>query len=78
MPDCSRIKACPFFRDQLARMPKTSETLKNIYCRNHYSSCARYLVSMKGLPTPSNLFPNEDERAARLIAEVVPARSVQY
>lgn len=74
MGDCAKIHICPFFRDQLTSMPRTAETLKWTYCHNDFAACARHMVAMKGLPMPPDLFPNEVDRATKLIGEAEQGR----
>lgn len=69
--DCRNLDTCPFFLNRMKSMPATAELMKNRYCKDDYSSCARYLVSStvgKKL-VPEDLYPNQHERARRIIAE---------
>jgi hypothetical protein len=67
MADCEKLNACPFFSDQLAKMPGTASLMKQTYCRGDSARCARYMVATKGLPVPPDLFPNQRDRALRII-----------
>jgi len=68
MADCEKLRSCPFFRDELAYMPRTAALMKETYCRGDKSTCARYVVALKGIPVPGDLFPNQRDRAHRIIA----------
>ena len=72
MPQCERLKTCPFFSDKLAYMPKTAATMKQTYCFGDRSGCARYLVAIQGLPIPPDLFPNDGDRALTIISNKKP------
>lgn len=70
MTECESLKACPFFNDELANMPKMAETIKTNYCRADFVSCARFMVS-KALGkefVPRDLFPNQSARAKEIIS----------
>jgi len=70
MAECERIQTCPFFNDKMKNMPATAELMKDKYCRGDFASCARYMV-LKALgkeKVPSDLFPNETDRARRIIS----------
>ncbi len=66
LAECERLATCPFFQ-RLSFLPKTAEGLVQIYCRGDHKSCARYKVMSAGILPPQNLFPNESERAARIL-----------
>ncbi|HHY04396.1 MAG TPA: hypothetical protein GX534_04340 [Thermoanaerobacterales bacterium] len=68
---CKNLKGCPFFNDTMADMPSTAEMFKKSYCLDDPSECARYIVSNKlGKEyVPDNLFPNQHDRAQKLIQE---------
>ena len=69
MADCEVLTKCPFFSGKLEKMPSTAELLKKRYCRDEYRSCARWMVraAIGGDKVPGDLFPNQNERVARLI-----------
>ena len=66
LPDCERLPACPFFQ-RLSFLPRTAEGLVQIYCRGDHKSCARFKVMSAGFVPPLDLFPNESERALRIL-----------
>ena len=72
MAVCERLEKCPFFNDRMADMPATAAMFKKQFCEGDFMSCARRMVAVSLSPTqvPSNLFPNEIERARKIIAGV--------
>jgi len=71
MAACEFISRCPFFNDRMKDMPAMSEIYKKNYCQGDHSNCARYQVREK-LGTdkvPPDLFPNQHDRAMKLMAE---------
>lgn len=72
MKECERLKLCPFFNGKLANMPNTAEVLKKFYCLGSYESCARYMVFKAIGKVPPDLWPNETERAKKIISSPAP------
>jgi hypothetical protein len=68
MADCPKLSACPFFGDRMAGMPAIANMLKQGFCRADFAKCARYQVATAGVPVPADLFPNQVERVAKLVA----------
>jgi hypothetical protein len=66
MADCDRLPTCPFFQ-RLEFLPRTAEGLVQIYCRGDHNSCARYKVMSAGILPPQDLFPNESDRALKIL-----------
>ncbi len=69
MAECEKLATCIFFNDKMSDMPGTAEMFKNRYCRDDNANCARYMI-LKALgkeKVPIDLFPNEHERAQRII-----------
>jgi hypothetical protein len=66
LAECERLATCPFFL-RLSFLPKTAEGLVQIYCRADHKSCARYKVISAGILPPQDLFPDESERAMRIV-----------
>lgn len=54
--DCPYLEGCVFF-NALA-LPSAGESMKKLYCRQDYHSCARYKVRVAGTPVPENLWPD--------------------
>jgi len=69
MERCEKLEMCPFFYDQLPNMPAVASLLKETYCKRDKRSCARYQVSSAGVAVPSDLLPNDSERAADLLRQ---------
>ncbi|MFX0069495.1 MAG: hypothetical protein ACFFAO_00175 [Candidatus Hermodarchaeota archaeon] len=72
MVECELIEECPFFTDKLKNMPATTNLFKEKYCKTDSSKCARYIVihSLGKSEVPSDLFPNQLERANGLIHNI--------
>jgi hypothetical protein len=70
MADCELLESCIFFNDRMKNMPGTANILKTQYCRSDNSSCARYLVfrTLGRSKVPADLFPQQKEKADRIIA----------
>lgn len=70
MADCEVLSTCIFFNDKMANMPGTAAAFKKKYCQDDNSACARYKVfkSLGKQKVPADLFPNQDDRARKIIA----------
>jgi len=71
MPDCECLQRCPFFNDRMANMPTVAGLYKDKLCHGDYAQCARFRV-FKVLgreAVPADLFPNELDRAAAVLAK---------
>nr|WP_321406768.1 hypothetical protein [uncultured Carboxylicivirga sp.] len=71
MAVCEKVENCPFFNEKMANMPATAAGYKRKFCLGSNESCARYMVlkSLGGSMVPMDLFPNQIEKAERLILE---------
>ena len=71
MPDCAKLAKCVFFNDHMPNMPSMASLYKQRYCRSEYDKCARFVVASKlgGDKVPGDLFPNDQDRAQKLIAQ---------
>jgi hypothetical protein len=71
MADCKLLAGCPFFNDQMQGLETTKELMKQRYCRDDYSGCARFMVfSALGRPkVPADLTPNQVDRAKQIISD---------
>jgi hypothetical protein len=69
MADCEMLPTCIFFNDKMENMPQMAETYKTRYCKGAFNDCARYIVcKSKGREAvPKDLFPNQKDKAMRLI-----------
>lgn len=68
MSECEYLPGCPFFFGKMENMPTMADMYKTNFCLGDNTQCARYVVRHargKG-NVPSDLFPNEFERARRL------------
>ncbi len=70
MADCTLLATCIFFNDKMARMPKTTEFMKNKFCKGDNSICARHTVflALGREKVPLDLFPGDMETAAIVIS----------
>jgi hypothetical protein len=70
MSDCKCLPLCPFFNDKMQNMPAAANLLKKRLCQGDNANCARYMVlcALGREKVPSDLSPNQTERAAILIA----------
>ncbi|MCF7886154.1 MAG: hypothetical protein K9M80_06645 [Candidatus Marinimicrobia bacterium] len=70
MSECECLEGCPFFNDKMANMPGTAEMYKKKYCKGDFDNCARHMIFEKlGKPAvPGDLFPNNQDRAKRIIS----------
>ncbi len=72
MAQCEFIEKCPFFNDLLDYdLSEVLDLMKEAYCRNNNSRCARYMIIEKlGKPfVPIDLLPDEHEKAQLIIQE---------
>ena len=71
MADCTLLAGCPFFNDQMQGLQTVKEMMKQRYCREDNSTCARYMVfKVLGRPkVPADLTPNQTERARQIITD---------
>lgn len=69
MADCELIQGCIFFNDKMQNMPATAELLKKKYCKDSYSTCARFMIfKAMGRPAvPQDLFPQQTDKAEEII-----------
>lgn len=67
MADCEKLEKCPFFTGKMDALPNVSSLLKLTYCHSDKMQCARYRVSAAGIEVPVNLFPNDHERAQKIL-----------
>ena len=70
-PGCTLIDDCPFYKERMARMPRSTEIMKEMFCKNEYAKCARYLVYREcgREHIPIDLFPNEFEKGRKIVAQ---------
>lgn len=68
MAQCKRLEGCPFFKN-MEHLPRTAQELANTYCHKDNRGCARLWVLSNGVRPPDDLFPNERNRALRILSE---------
>lgn len=71
MADCELLAGCIFFNDKMEKKTVLVKSLKEMYCLGDNSKCARFMVfKALGRPAvPPDLFPNEIERAQKIIEQ---------
>jgi hypothetical protein len=69
MADCECLPKCLFFNDQMADMPSMSNIIKQRYCRENNTQCARHMVFriLGSENVPSDLYPSQKERAEEIL-----------
>ncbi len=68
MAQCERLNGCPFFK-KIQCLPRTVEQLVATYCQGDNTGCARLWVVSAELRPPEDLFPNERDRALRILSD---------
>jgi hypothetical protein len=68
---CEFIEGCAFFMNNLTHMPVASDMMKNYYCEEDPTKCARYLVrkSLGADAVPGSLYPNHIDDARKLLSD---------
>jgi hypothetical protein len=68
---CELVGYCPFFRDQMAEMPRSTRITMEIFCREEYEKCARHIVFEEcgSENVPIDLFPSEFKRAEEIVSQ---------
>ncbi|WP_428565867.1 MAG: hypothetical protein ACP59X_05410 [Solidesulfovibrio sp. DCME] len=71
MADCECLAGCMFFNDKMQNMPAAANSLKKRLCRGDNALCARHMVvvALGRQHVPSDLTPNQLDRAKSLIAD---------
>ena len=71
MADCELLATCIFFNDKMVDYPAAAAHMKKTYCLASPESCARMIiVKALGRPhVPTDLFPNQVDRAKKIVAE---------
>ena len=69
MSDCECLGACPFFHDKMENMPSMAQMLKDRYCHDAWTDCARHQVFVRlgREGVPADLFPNQDARVTEIL-----------
>jgi len=76
---CEKTPKCPFFNELMVNFPENARALKNIFCRGNKAKCARFMVSkaLGGDKVPLDLYPDETERAKKIIQSGQPEAKAQ-
>jgi hypothetical protein len=67
MANCDKLGDCPFFSGRVEHTPAVANLLKENYCFDDAANCARLQLIAAGKHVPDDLFPNDTERAERLL-----------
>jgi len=69
MTNCELLAECPFFNDKLKNMPTASDMMKKMYCKWHYTKCARFKVAITlgKKAVPADMFPGDTLRASEIL-----------
>ena len=51
----------------MAYLPVTSLHMQKKYCLGDYHDCARYVLASAGIDPPTDLYPNEMDRAKEIL-----------
>jgi hypothetical protein len=65
---CEKLDKCPFFMGKMQQMPAMAELMKKEYCLGDKRQCARYNISKAGLVVPGDLYPNDFDRASKVLS----------
>jgi hypothetical protein len=68
MADCELLAVCALFA-KIKDLPKTAAQLATTYCYGDNRGCARLWVASSGVRPPDDLFPNEQDRALRILSK---------
>lgn len=71
MAECECLKGCPFFNDRMSNMPSLANVYKKQFCLSDFNACARHMIflALGKEKVPLDLFPNEVEKAKKIISE---------
>jgi len=67
MAECEKLGTCPFFSGQMKKMPSVADFMRRSYCLGDKTGCARYQLASKGIPVPTDLYPNDTARARKIL-----------
>ena len=72
MPACEMLERCIFFNDRMQDYPFAADQMKQRYCLDDNTECARHVVldALGKEHVPTDLFPHDVARANRIIAGV--------
>ena len=72
MPRCDALEGCIFFNDKMQNYPFAADQMKQQYCVEGESECARFIVrqALGRQSVPGDLFPNDVARACSIVAGI--------
>jgi len=70
--ECEKLPTCIFFNGQMENMPAVAGVLKKQFCHGDFGRCARFRVAARlgASEVPTDLYPNDEERAEGILAGV--------
>lgn len=73
MASCERLSKCPVVNNSDQGPETPSGRIKEKYCYDNFSECARYMVleAVGGEFVPADLQPDQAERAKEIIEEAM-------
>ncbi|MBE5935554.1 MAG: hypothetical protein E7262_07155 [Lachnospiraceae bacterium] len=71
MAVCENLEKCPFYQGSMSIESGLGKMYKQKYCEGDKTTCARYMVAttLGKQFVPTDLYPNMDARAKRIIEE---------
>ncbi|HOO62457.1 MAG TPA: hypothetical protein PK364_00880 [Synergistaceae bacterium] len=67
MATCEKLETCPFFNGQILMSESIAASMKERYCLKDKTLCARYMVASAGKPVPPGLYPNQVDKARKIL-----------
>ncbi len=67
MEVCEKLEKCPFFNGQVPMPESIASSMKERYCLKDKTLCARYMVASAGKPVPLGLYPNQVDKARKIL-----------
>jgi hypothetical protein len=55
--ECVYITGCKFYRYLMEKRPDLLESMGNLYCRNLWQRCKRYILKSSGQIVPDDMWP---------------------
>jgi len=70
MAACEMVERCIFFNDRMRDYPFAADQMKQRYCLEDNTDCARHIVldALGREHVPTDLFPHDVERAETIVA----------
>ncbi|OJF76876.1 MAG: hypothetical protein BKP49_04740 [Treponema sp. CETP13] len=72
MAKCECLPKCPFFNDMMSEKPAMANLMKETYCLDDNSKCARHQVFEKvgAQNVPDDLFPSQNYRVEGILNKI--------